>query len=274
MADDISFEESSRNRVHSGAAFEQTTDRGTTTQGGNNAKPYPSSLLSTGKLQGRGNGPVQTSIMQRMQQTQGNRAVQRIIQRSASAPVSQDDDISARIQSKAGSGSSLDGGTRQQLESGLGADMSGVRVHTDSEADSMARSVNSIAFTTGNDIFFKSGAYNPGSQDGMQLLAHEATHTVQQAAGPVAGTPSAGGVSISDPSDSFEQAADSAAHAVVSGGRAPTAVQQMAEAAGTAIQRASTGEEETKEEEKELQPKLDVQRHSDESEEESEEEHT
>ena len=45
----------------------------------------------------------------------------------------------------------------------------------------------------------------------MRLLAHEATHAVQQAAGPVAGTPSPSGGVISDPGDSFERAAEQAA---------------------------------------------------------------
>jgi hypothetical protein len=58
----------------------------------------------------------------------------------------------------------------------------------------------------------------------MQTLAHEAAHTVQQAAGPVDGTASPGGVSISDPSDRFEQAAQHAAvGAMMSDGAGGTA---------------------------------------------------
>lgn len=36
------------------------------------------------------------------------------------------------------------------------------------------------AFTQGNDIHFGAGAFNPAAGDGKQLLAHEATHVVQQ----------------------------------------------------------------------------------------------
>ncbi|MBP0042281.1 MAG: DUF4157 domain-containing protein, partial [Roseofilum sp. SBFL] len=36
------------------------------------------------------------------------------------------------------------------------------------------------AFTTGQDVFFKRGAYNPGSQGGQELIAHELTHVMQQ----------------------------------------------------------------------------------------------
>src|SRR5206468_69253 len=81
--------------------------------------------------------------------------------------------------------------------------LSGVRVHTDGEADRLSRSVSAAAFTTGPNIFFRSGTYNPSSSKGLQLLAHEATHVIQQASGPVAGTPAPGGVSISNPGDSF-----------------------------------------------------------------------
>src|SRR5438874_41382 len=84
-------------------------------------------------------------------------------------------------------------------QAGLEADLSNVRVQTDGEADHLARSVDAVAFTTGSDIFFQSGTYNPGTSEGLHLLAHEATHAVQQAQGPVAGTPVTGGVALSDP---------------------------------------------------------------------------
>jgi hypothetical protein len=90
-------------------------------------------------------------------------------------------------------------------------------VHTDKEADHLARSVNAVAFTAGSDIFFREGAYNPGTTQGLQTLAHEAVHTVQQASGPVDGTPSTGGVLVSDSGDRFERAAAEAAHQIVSG---------------------------------------------------------
>jgi|GEM_PF-5747244 len=208
------------------------------------APEYPSSVLSNPSINGRGNAPVKAAVMQRMQQTHGNRAVHRFLQRSAAgsgATATEEVPIADRIRSRAGGGSSLDAGVQRQLESGIGADMSGVRVHTDPEADNMTKSVDAVAFTTGNDIFFRSGTYNPGSEQGMRLLAHEATHTVQQSQGPVSGTPSAGGVSISDPSDSYEQAAEASAARVVSGQSAAPA-QRMASSAPS-VQRAEDDEE-------------------------------
>src|SRR5207302_381112 len=67
-------------------------------------------------------------------------------------------------------------------------------------------------------------------------------HTVQQSQGPVSGTPSAGGVSISDPSDSYEQAAESSADNVMAGALANA--QRMASSEGPAsVQRAAEDEE-------------------------------
>jgi LysM repeat protein len=55
-----------------------------------------------------------------------------------------------------------------------------VRIHAGKGADQAARSVNSRAFTLGNDIVFAAGEYRPASAGGRQLLAHELTHVVQQ----------------------------------------------------------------------------------------------
>ena len=53
-------------------------------------------------------------------------------------------------------------------------------MHDGSEADQLNRAVSANAFTTGNDIFFSGGSYQPGSRDGQHLLAHELAHTAQQ----------------------------------------------------------------------------------------------
>jgi hypothetical protein len=153
----------------------------------------------------------------RLQQTEGNRAVQRLLQRAADAaapaPQTDEEDLAARLRT-AGGGRALEPEARQRLEQGLGADLSGVRVHTDGAADQMARAVDAVAFTTGPDVFFRAGTYAPGTPDGMRLLAHEATHTVQQAAGPVAGVPDGRGIAVSDPDDAFERAARAAGDSV------------------------------------------------------------
>lgn len=105
------------------------------------------------------------------------------------------------------------GGTRlpqeaaTRLEPHIGSAVDAIRVHSDDRAQVLARRVNAVAFTSGRDIFFGAGAYQPHTQAGLQLLAHEGTHVAQQAAGPVSGVAMGGGVSVSDPGDRFEREA-------------------------------------------------------------------
>lgn len=84
------------------------------------------------------------------------------------------------IQRTRGGGKPIDQAVRGSMEQAFGADFSGVRVHADGKADQLNRSLNARAFTTGPDIYFKQGEYQPGSQPGQKLLAHELTHIVQQ----------------------------------------------------------------------------------------------
>jgi hypothetical protein len=90
-----------------------------------------------------------------------------------------------RLQARRGGGNPLPAAVRRHLEQGLNHDLSRVRIHDDAEADKLAKGVNSIAFTTGTDIFFRRGQFNPNTRTGLELLAHEVTHTVQQSRGQV-----------------------------------------------------------------------------------------
>jgi hypothetical protein len=89
-------------------------------------------------------------------------------------------DVERSIEGARSGGRSLDSGVRVQMEPAFGADFSGVKVHSDSKADGLNKSLQARAFTTGQDIFFRKGEYNPGSAGGKELLAHELTHVVQQ----------------------------------------------------------------------------------------------
>ncbi len=89
-------------------------------------------------------------------------------------------EIESRIHSSIGYGVKLPESSNQFMSSAIGADFSGVKIHTDSSAVQMNRQLNARAFTYGNNIFFNSGEYNPHSSSGKNLLAHELTHVVQQ----------------------------------------------------------------------------------------------
>ncbi len=94
-------------------------------------------------------------------------------------------DLESGIQSARGGGQSLDVDLQQSMGQAMGADFSGVKVHTDSQSDQLNKSIQAKAFTTGQDVFFRQGAYEPASRGGQELIAHELTHVVQQNGGAV-----------------------------------------------------------------------------------------
>jgi len=153
-------------------------------------------------------------LVEGLQQTGGNAAVQRMLGGGASPRPT----VAQRIRRSSGTGHPLDGESRRKLEPGLGTDLSDVRVHNDAEADELAGDLGARAFTTGTDIFFARGEYDPGSHDGLKTLAHEARHVVQQSRGPVPGTPVAHDLSVSDPDDHAEHDAHETAERIVDGG--------------------------------------------------------
>ena len=87
------------------------------------------------------------------------------------------------IEQARGGGQGLPNSVRGPMENAFGADFSGVKVHTDRQADTLNRSIQARAFTTGRDVFFRQGEFSPTSHQGQKLLAHELTHVVQQGGG-------------------------------------------------------------------------------------------
>ena len=112
------------------------------------------------------------------------------------------DSVQSAIDSARAGGQPLETATRDRLAPAFGDSLEQVRVHTDSRAATLARSVAARAFTVGNDIFFGAGQYRPGSSAGDELIAHEATHTLQQR-----GAPTGEPLAVSDPGDPLEREA-------------------------------------------------------------------
>jgi peptidoglycan hydrolase-like protein with peptidoglycan-binding domain len=88
--------------------------------------------------------------------------------------------VESRLNNQVGKGNKMDASTRAEMESGFGTDFSRVNIHTGSEAVQLSKELGAQAFTHGNDIYFNYGKYNPGTNEGKHLLAHELTHTIQQ----------------------------------------------------------------------------------------------
>lgn len=77
-------------------------------------------------------------------------------------------------------GKPLSAQERGFFEPRFNRDFSDVRIHTDGDAARSAQGINALAYTSGNHIVFNTGQYQPGSDSGKRLLAHELTHVVQQ----------------------------------------------------------------------------------------------
>jgi Domain of unknown function (DUF4157) len=88
----------------------------------------------------------------------------------------------ANARATAGTGQRLPSPVRRSMESRFGHDFSRVRVHTDGRAAEMARDARANACTTGENVFFAAGRYEPETARGRRLLAHELTHVLQQRA--------------------------------------------------------------------------------------------
>ncbi|WP_225887395.1 eCIS core domain-containing protein [Streptomyces canus] len=82
-----------------------------------------------------------------------------------------------------GAGQPLDPGVRRELEEQLGHDLSRVRLHTGRDAGQLTELLGADAVAVGQDVFFREGAFKPGTDEGRRLLTHELQHTVQNAHG-------------------------------------------------------------------------------------------
>ncbi|MCU1655764.1 MAG: hypothetical protein JWO57_420 [Pseudonocardiales bacterium] len=87
--------------------------------------------------------------------------------------------LTALLARSKGAGQALPSPLRRQLEPVIGADLGAVRVHTGSDAGRLSRSMQAQAFTLGSDIYFRDGLPDTDTDQGMTVLAHEVTHTLQ-----------------------------------------------------------------------------------------------
>jgi hypothetical protein len=154
-------------------------------------------------------------------------------------------ELEESIQRARGSGQPLADSVREPMEREFGEDFRGVRVHTDATSDELNQSIQAKAFTTGQDVFFRSGAYDSGSRGGHELLAHELTHVVQQSGGAVMRSllnspqqssvrPVLAKLTIGEPGDKYEQEADRVASQVVEQINSPEAAKSSL---GQSVQR-------------------------------------
>ncbi|MEV3970133.1 DUF4157 domain-containing protein [Streptomyces sp. NPDC050698] len=114
---------------------------------------------------GTGRSPVVGTAVPTAVRDQGNRAVGAFLRREARR------------------GQPLPPSLRAGMESYFCTDLSGVRLHLSGDATRSANAVRARAYTVGQDIVFGAGEYRPRDAAGRRLIAHEVTHTLQQARG-------------------------------------------------------------------------------------------
>jgi hypothetical protein len=97
------------------------------------------------------------------------------------APGVIDPEIGRELEAAQSGGSPLPEAIRNHMERSFHADFSRVRIHTDERAARLSVRLGAQAFTRGNHIYFARGAFSPDTRSGGELIAHELTHTIQQA---------------------------------------------------------------------------------------------
>lgn len=106
-----------------------------------------------------------------------------------------------------GAGQPLGAALRASFGASLLTDFRDVRIHTDEAAARSADSLGAQAYTVGRDIVFGAGRYQPETDGGQRLLAHELVHVAQP--------PGHAARAVSRPTDASEQEAHHAADAVM-----------------------------------------------------------
>ena len=102
---------------------------------------------------------------------------------------------------------------RRHLGDRFGYALDEVRVHDGPAAAEAARQHGAEALTVGRDIVFGGSRYQPGTPRGLELLAHEVAHTIQQSS--TGGARSGEVLTVSSPGGPLEREADAAARAAV-----------------------------------------------------------
>ncbi|HOU12531.1 MAG TPA: DUF4157 domain-containing protein [Anaerolineae bacterium] len=143
--------------------------------------------------------PLQPEDALALQRTAGNRAVTGLLQTKLLQRQPEEEEIQTK-RAQTGGGFTVDAETERRLTAGkgkgrplpadvrafmearFGADLSGVQLHTDSNAEQLNRALSAQAFTHGKDIYLGAGKSDVTTATGQRLLAHELTHVIQQGA--------------------------------------------------------------------------------------------
>ncbi len=138
-----------------------------------------------------------------------------VLPSTAARPASRQDSVGAREREKRSAGRGLDRDVRQKMERLLKQDFGQVVIHSDSNANRAAESRRARAYVRGRDIYFGRAEYNPQTEQGLKLLAHELIHVAQTDAGA-----SHESEAVSRPEQAIERQANAATAGVLQGQKA------------------------------------------------------
>ena len=143
--------------------------------------------------------------------------------------------VAAAVGAIGGGGEPLPSKERRFFEERFGRDLSSVRVHANRPAAEAARALRAEAFTLGGDVAFGEGRYQPGSDAGRHLLAHELAHVIQQgAAAPLPGEPAPAPVTAAAGGARIARQVDESVGAMEEVGPMPMSMPMAAASPGTA----------------------------------------
>lgn len=134
-----------------------------------------------------------------------------------------DPQVIDKLSSSSSSGAPLPHDVRIFMEPRFRAYFSGVRIHSDQRAASLAAQLGARAFTIGRDIYFAKGEFRPDRPEGWELVAHELTHTLQQGSAAHARVALPKAPEQAKPSATAAQPAKGVAAGAASAGHSPAA---------------------------------------------------
>lgn len=91
-------------------------------------------------------------------------------------------DLQSEIDAATGEGEPLPLSIRRYMEPRFNANFSAIRIHRERRSASLNKRLSAQAFAYRNHIFFGDNQYQPDSDSGKHLIAHELTHSIQQGA--------------------------------------------------------------------------------------------
>lgn len=118
---------------------------------------------------------IQRSCTECEEESQQKNNIGQPVQAKSEGSYSPTNKVAKSIQSPS-NGSPLTDHVRSKIEPVLGSALRNVQVHSDSQANQSAKSINAKAFTHGNHIYLGQGE----SGNDLRLMAHETTHVIQQ----------------------------------------------------------------------------------------------